>query len=90
MSTKIRSILIEGTPEREVSTAVDVLPYAGQGLGGLCACGCGRQVEGERSSKKYATTTCRKRAFKRTAGGDANFPLPKGKGDANSEERVSK
>ena len=63
MCAKIRS-LGEVKAEREVSTGTDVDVFDGYGLLGRCACGCGRIVEGERRSRKYATRACKYRAFR--------------------------
>jgi hypothetical protein len=40
-----------GDPERDVSSGTAVLPYEGRRLDGVCACGCGRIVVGERSTR---------------------------------------
>ncbi len=69
----IRALINPGQrAEREVSTATSVLPYEGEGLGGVCACGCGCIVKGSRNTKRFATSACRIRAFKRNGVGNAN------------------
>ena len=61
----IRSLNVNGgDPEREISPGTAVLPYEGQGLGSICACGCGRIVTGTRSTRIYATNACRIKAFR--------------------------
>ena len=82
MCTKVRSLL-NGNGEREVSTSVEVLPYEGSGLGGLCACGCGRIVTGTRKSRIYATRACKVRVSKRKARGNRNLPRVDGAGNRN-------
>jgi hypothetical protein len=82
MSTKVRSLL-NGNGEREICTAVEVLPYEGKGLGGLCACGCGKVVNGIRKSRIYATSACKVRVSKRKGRGNRNSPPLKGAGNPN-------
>jgi len=72
--TTVRSLNAKSgeNPERDISPACEVLPYEGQGLGGVCACGCGRIVTGERKTRIYATRGCKDRVYKRNGGGDRN------------------
>ena len=81
--TIVRSLAGNGT--REVSPGCPVLPFVEDKQSGtVCACGCGQIVVGQRSTLIYATTTCRKRLFKRNGKGDGKTGHSRVPGDANS------
>jgi hypothetical protein len=72
--------------EREISTGTPCVAYEGRGLGGVCACGCGRIVRGTRTTRKYATNACRIRVSKRNGRGNGNSPHAGTQGNANFEK----
>lgn len=86
--TTIRSLTEQGG-ERDISSACEVLPYEGKGLlGGVCACGCGRIVTGQRLTRKYATNACRIRVSKRNGRGNGKRGHKTPKGNGNSTDSV--